>query len=124
MIFLASKGAKPFCCHEEAGLCRLRHGACQGAVPVRGRSSDQLGAGRQQRCDEPVAAELLHHAVDARVKDALETHLHFLVCQGELTLAEAQKEISNNWIAAYQKRREEIALALERGLYTIKPPEK
>jgi hypothetical protein len=61
---------------------------------------------------------------NARVKDALETHLHFLVCQGELTLAEAQKEISNNWIAAYQKRREEIALALERGLYTIKPPEK
>jgi hypothetical protein len=60
---------------------------------------------------------------NARVKDALETHLHFLVCQGKLTLAEAQKEISSDWIAAYQKRREEIALALQQGLYTIKPPE-
>lgn len=39
----------------------------------------------------------------SRVKDALEDHLRKLVCEGELDLPTAQREISTNWIAAYQK---------------------
>jgi hypothetical protein len=40
---------------------------------------------------------------NARVKDALEDRLHDLVCQGRLDLATAQRDISENWIAAYKK---------------------
>jgi len=39
----------------------------------------------------------------ARVKDVLETRLKRMVCAGNLTLAEAQKAISTNWITAYKK---------------------
>lgn len=39
----------------------------------------------------------------SRVKDALEDHLRTMVCEGELDLPTAQREISTNWIAAYQK---------------------
>jgi hypothetical protein len=41
---------------------------------------------------------------NSRVKDALEDHLHRLVCDGALDLAEAQAEIASNWIAAYKRR--------------------
>ena len=37
------------------------------------------------------------------VKDQLEDHLHRMVCDGKVSLGEAQKEIAGNWIAAYQK---------------------
>jgi hypothetical protein len=40
---------------------------------------------------------------NARVKDALEDRLHDLVCQGQIDLATAQRDISVNWIAAYKK---------------------
>ena len=40
---------------------------------------------------------------NARVKDALEDHLHKLVCDGSLDLVAAQKDISSDWIAAYRK---------------------
>jgi hypothetical protein len=40
---------------------------------------------------------------NARVKDALEEHLHQMVCQGTLDLRTAQREISTDWIAAYKK---------------------
>ena len=40
---------------------------------------------------------------NARAKDALEDRLHELVCSGQLDLATAQREISQNWVAAYQK---------------------
>jgi hypothetical protein len=40
---------------------------------------------------------------NARIKDALESHLRNLVCDGNLDLAEAQREIAANWIAAYKK---------------------
>lgn len=36
-------------------------------------------------------------------KDQLEDRLHRLVCGGKLTLADAQREISQNWIVAYRK---------------------
>jgi hypothetical protein len=39
----------------------------------------------------------------ARVKDVVETKLKRMVCDGEITLAEAQKVIATNWIAAYKK---------------------
>jgi hypothetical protein len=40
---------------------------------------------------------------NAQVKDALEDHLRRLVCDGQLDLATAQREIAGNWIEAYKK---------------------
>jgi len=40
---------------------------------------------------------------NAHVKDALEDRLRELVCQGQLDLATAQREISTDWITAYKK---------------------
>jgi hypothetical protein len=40
---------------------------------------------------------------NAHVKDALEQYLRSLVCAGDLDLATAQREISQDWIAAYKK---------------------
>jgi hypothetical protein len=40
---------------------------------------------------------------NARVKDALEEHLHQMVCAGKLDLSTAQRDISTDWIAAYKK---------------------
>jgi hypothetical protein len=40
---------------------------------------------------------------NAQVKDALEGRLREMVCDGSLDLAEAQREIAGNWIAAYKK---------------------
>jgi anti-sigma factor RsiW len=40
---------------------------------------------------------------NARVKDALEERLRSLVCQGQVDLATAQRDISMDWIAAYKK---------------------
>jgi len=38
-----------------------------------------------------------------RVKDALEDHLHQLVCQGKLNLSTAQSDLATDWIAAYKR---------------------
>jgi hypothetical protein len=40
---------------------------------------------------------------NARVKDALEERLHEMVCEGELDLSAAQRDIATDWIAAYKK---------------------
>lgn len=40
---------------------------------------------------------------NAHMKDRLENKLHQMVCEGTITLEEAQKEISENWIGAYEK---------------------
>lgn len=40
---------------------------------------------------------------NAYVKDALEEHLHRLVCSGDLDLSTAQRDIATDWIAAYKK---------------------
>ena len=40
---------------------------------------------------------------NSRVKDALEDRLRRMVCDGELDLATAQRDISRDWIAAYKK---------------------
>jgi len=42
-------------------------------------------------------------AWNARVKDALEEHLHQLVCAGRVDLPTAQRDIARDWIAAYKK---------------------
>jgi Putative zinc-finger len=40
---------------------------------------------------------------NAQVKDALEDYLRNMVCQGNLDLATAQRDIATNWIGAYKK---------------------
>lgn len=40
---------------------------------------------------------------NANVKDALEDHLHQLVCAQKLALETAQQELARDWIAAYKK---------------------
>jgi hypothetical protein len=40
---------------------------------------------------------------NARVKDALEDRLRSLVCEGNLDLAIAQRDLASDWIAAYKK---------------------
>jgi hypothetical protein len=40
---------------------------------------------------------------NAHVKDKLENRLHAMVCKGQITLADAQKAIATDWVAAYQK---------------------
>jgi anti-sigma factor RsiW len=40
---------------------------------------------------------------NAHVKEDLEDRLRSMVCDGSLELAEAQREIASNWIAAYKK---------------------
>ena len=39
---------------------------------------------------------------NAHVKDALENKLHKLVCDGTITLDQAQTEISTDWVASYK----------------------
>lgn len=39
----------------------------------------------------------------ARVKDVLETKLKKLVCDGDISLQDAQQAISSNWIEAYKQ---------------------
>ena len=39
----------------------------------------------------------------ARVKDTFENYLHSQVCKGSMTLVEAQKEISGDWLSYYQQ---------------------
>lgn len=40
---------------------------------------------------------------NAHIKDKLETRLKRMVCRGDITLVQAQKEISQNWTIAYQR---------------------
>jgi hypothetical protein len=40
---------------------------------------------------------------NARMKDRLEVKLGNLVCSGKVSLEQAQKDISSNWIEAYKK---------------------
>jgi hypothetical protein len=40
---------------------------------------------------------------NAQVKDALEEHLRGLVCDGQLDLTTAQRDLAGNWIEAYKK---------------------
>ena len=44
-----------------------------------------------------------HTNWNAYVKDTLEDHFHAMVCSGQMDLPTAQREIAQNWVAAYQK---------------------
>ncbi|MGH7173805.1 MAG: hypothetical protein ACRELG_26280 [Gemmataceae bacterium] len=44
-----------------------------------------------------------HGPWNAHVKDRLENYLHEQVCAGGMPLREAQREIAQDWIAAYRK---------------------
>jgi hypothetical protein len=44
-----------------------------------------------------------HTSWNAYVKDTLEDHFHAMVCSGRMDLPTAQREIAQNWVAAYQK---------------------
>lgn len=63
--------------------------------------SPQLGGTDDVRnlWPEPVSAT----AWNVRDKDALETRLQQLVCQGKLNLATAQRDLANDWISAYKR---------------------
>ena len=49
---------------------------------------------------EPYAGEL-----GARQKDKVENYLHRQVCANKMTLEEAQKEISTDWVAVYRQNK-------------------
>lgn len=40
---------------------------------------------------------------NAHMKDQIENKLHKMVCAGQITLAEAQKDIATDWLGAYKK---------------------
>jgi hypothetical protein len=40
---------------------------------------------------------------NAHAKDRLENRLHAMVCNGEISLQDAQREIATDWVAAYRK---------------------
>jgi hypothetical protein len=40
---------------------------------------------------------------NAHVKDKLEDRLHALVCAGKMSLPDAQRAISSDWISAYKR---------------------
>ncbi len=40
---------------------------------------------------------------NAHVKDALENRLHAMVCSGQIDLPSAQRDIADDWVAAYKK---------------------
>ncbi|MDE2261891.1 MAG: hypothetical protein KGL45_05160 [Gammaproteobacteria bacterium] len=47
-----------------------------------------------------------HHVIGgwgSFAKDRLENRLHTLVCRGRVPLAQAQRDIANDWIAAYKR---------------------
>jgi hypothetical protein len=41
---------------------------------------------------------------NARIKDKIEVKLHRLICSRKITLQQAQTEISQDWVASYNKR--------------------
>ena len=58
----------------------------------------------------------------AHAKDALEDHLYQLVCEGNLDLATAQREIAADWVAAYKKYFEtERPLSVHAGFRRDRP---
>ena len=44
-----------------------------------------------------------HIACGARIKDVIESKLRYMVCHGEMTLAEARGAIATDWVAAYKE---------------------
>lgn len=61
----------------------------------------ELGGSNSSRNLFPQSFKL--HPLNAHVKDELENKLHELVCAGKLPIQQAQQEIAQDWIGAYQK---------------------
>jgi hypothetical protein len=59
---------------------------------------------------------------NAHVKDALEAHLHDLVCTGKLELATAQRDIAEDWIAAYRKYFKTRSPLPDHIAFSVDPP--
>jgi hypothetical protein len=76
-------------------------GAMQREFRVDYLISPQLGGTAEIRNLWPQPSR--SNAWNASEKDALETKLHSMVCQGEMPLSEAQHEIATDWIASYKK---------------------
>lgn len=53
--------------------------------------------------DEPNYPNVSPNTFDHNPKDKLEFKMKKLVCSGRLPLADAQREIATNWVAAYQR---------------------
>ena len=82
---------------EEYGLARVPEKACEVdylITPALGGSDDIHNLWPHSYADT---------VWSAKVKDALEDRLHDMVCQGQLDLPTAQREIAANWIEAYKK---------------------
>jgi hypothetical protein len=82
---------------EEYGIARADPGAYEVdylITPALGGSDDLRNLWPQ-----PYSATIWN----ARVKDALEDRLHDMVCRGEVDLGTAQRDIAQDWIAAYKK---------------------
>jgi hypothetical protein len=63
-------------------------------------------------------------AWNAHMKDALEEHLHQLVCAGKLDLSTAQRDIATDWISAYKKYfHTDKPLSLTSRLESVPPAE-
>ena len=58
----------------------------------------------------------------AHQKDALEDHLHELVCTGQVDLAVAQRDIASNWIAAYRKYFKTAQPLPDHVAFSVDPP--
>ncbi|MEY4685728.1 MAG: hypothetical protein RLZ25_2187 [Pseudomonadota bacterium] len=59
----------------------------------------------------------LTQPLNAHVKDELENTLHALVCDGKISLEEAQKAIATDWVQAY-----ETYMGHRPGIATERPP--
>lgn len=78
-----------------------------GAVKVKGKCCevDHLISLELGGADDPknLWPEPYEPRPGAHEKDTVENFLHAEVCAGHLTLAEAQKEISTNWLSVYER---------------------
>jgi len=59
---------------------------------------------------------------NAHVKDALEAHLHEMVCAGKLELEIAQRDIAADWVAAYRKYFKTAEPLADHVAFSIDPP--
>jgi hypothetical protein len=62
-----------------------------------------LGAPTTSRTGTPEKATLPGGASGFHVKDKLENKLHAMVCSGQITLRQAQRQIAANWQVLYRK---------------------
>jgi hypothetical protein len=89
--------------YENYGLAGDHTGYCSGAegCEIDHLISLELGGANDIKNLWPQPYE--GAAFTAHMKDTLERRMHKMVCEGDLSLDEAQKEIRTNWIEAYKK---------------------